>query len=151
MNREYPDRPIVGVGGVIFKNETVLLVKRAQAPGVGQWSLPGGAVELGETLTEALEREIREETNLGIEVGGLVTVLDRIIHDPEERIQYHYVIVDYWGWVVSGELKAASDISDARFEPLDRIETMKIHRDVKETVKAAAKMRKKSDRITGLT
>ena len=97
MKREYPEAPIVGVGGVIFKDSSVLLVKRGQEPGKGQWSLPGGAVELGETLTHALKREILEEASINIEVGGLIRLLDRIVHDRQKRVQYHYVIVDKWG------------------------------------------------------
>jgi mutator protein MutT len=96
MKREYPEHPIMGVGGVIFHDQSVLLVRRNQEPAIGQWSLPGGAVELGETLDEALKREIQEEVSIKIEIGGLVRVLDRIIYDQEKRIRFHYVIADYW-------------------------------------------------------
>ncbi|MFH1490346.1 MAG: NUDIX domain-containing protein, partial [Pseudomonadota bacterium] len=99
MKREYPESPIVGVGAVIFKDNKVLLVKRAKEPGKGLWSLPGGALELGESLVDGLKREISEEVSIEIEVGGLVRVLDRILRDQEERVRYHYVIVDYWGWL----------------------------------------------------
>ena len=141
MRREYPEAPIVGVGGVIFKNGSILVVKRAQEPGKGQWSLPGGAVELGETLTHALKREILEEVSLDIEVGGLVRVLDRIVHDQQKRVQYHYVIVDYWGWAVSGTLRPASDVSDARFVTLDQLKKMAVHQLVEETVRMAMGMK----------
>jgi ADP-ribose pyrophosphatase YjhB (NUDIX family) len=141
MKREYPEAPIVGVGGVVFKDGSVLLVKRGQEPGKGQWSLPGGAVELGETLTHALKREILEEASINIEVGGLVRLLDRIVHDPQKRVQYHYVIVDYWGWMISGKLSPGSDVSDARFVTLNQLKKMGVHHLVAETVHTAVGMR----------
>ena len=141
MKREYPEAPIIGVGGVIFHEDSVLLVKRAQEPGKGQWSYPGGAVELGETLIEALKREIYEEASLEIEVKGLVRILDRIITDQEKRVQFHYVIADYWGWKVSGELHPASDISDACFVPLNQVQNMGVQPVVEETLLMAIKSR----------
>ena len=119
MKREYPESPIVGVGGVIFDGASVLLAKRGHEPAKGTWSLPGGAVELGEKVIDALKREIREEIGIEIQVGGLIRVLDRIIQDEERRIRYHYVIVDYWGWKTSGEPKPGSDTSDICFVPLE--------------------------------
>jgi ADP-ribose pyrophosphatase YjhB (NUDIX family) len=145
MKREYPEAPIVGVGGVIFKDSLVLMVKRGQEPGKGQWSLPGGAVELGETLTHALIREILEEVSIDIEVGGLVRLLDRIIHDRQKRVQYHYVIADYWGWMVSGKLSPGSDVSDARFVTLNQLKKMGVHNLVLETVHTAVVMRTDRD------
>lgn len=141
MKREYPDSPIVGVGAVIFDGATVLLAKRGQEPAKGTWSLPGGAVELGEKAVDALKREIREEIGIEIEVGGLVRVLDRILHDEEKKIRYHYVIVDYWAWKVSGEAKPASDTSDICFVPLEEIEKKDIHKDVRDTIFMAAELR----------
>ena len=141
MRRQYPDAPIVGVGGVIFKDTSVLLVKRDQEPGKGQWSLPGGVVELGETLTDALKREILEEVSINIEIGGLVRVLERIFHDQEKKVQYHYVIADYWGWMISGEIRPESDVSDARFVTLRGLKKMDIHPLVEETVQMAIAMR----------
>ena len=141
MKREYPESPIVGVGGIIFANTSVLLVKRNKEPGKGLWSLPGGAVELGETLTDALEREIAEEASIEIEIGGLVRVLDRIVHDPAKRVKYHYVIVDYWGSLVSGQPEPATDVSDARFVKLSRLHKWGINRVVEETILMADKMR----------
>ena len=144
MKREYPDAPIVGVGGVVFDGASVLLAKRGQEPAKGTWSLPGGAVELGEKVIDALKREIREEVGIEIEVGGLVRVLDRILCDQDRRIQYHYVIVDYWGWKVSGEPKPDSDTSDICFVPLQEIHDNEIHTDVLETILMAAKLREGS-------
>ncbi len=144
LKREYPEAPIVGVGGVIFDGSSVLLAKRGQEPAKGTWSLPGGAVELGEKVIEALKREIREEIGIEIEVGGLVRVLDRILRDEGKRIRYHYIIVDYWGWKVSGEPKPGSDTSDLCFVPLNQIEKKDIHRDVRETILMAAELREQA-------
>ncbi|MBN2126505.1 MAG: NUDIX hydrolase [Deltaproteobacteria bacterium] len=143
MKREYPDQPLAGVGGVIFRDDRVLIVQRGQEPGKGQWSLPGGLVELGETLTDALKREVLEETSLRIEIGGFVRLLDRIVHDDHGRIRFHYVIGDYWGWVVEGSLKPGSDISDARFMALDRLEDQELHPEVVETILEASELYRK--------
>ena len=115
--REYPQSPVVGVGAVILRNGKVLLVMRGQEPLLGEWSIPGGAVEPGETLHEALRREILEETGLTVEVGELVEVLDRIIRDEQGRVRYHYVLVDYLCRVKEGRLQPATDVSDARWAP----------------------------------
>ncbi|MBU2499203.1 MAG: NUDIX hydrolase [Proteobacteria bacterium] len=139
--REYPDRPIIGVGGVIFDHSSVLLVKRNQEPGKGEWSLPGGAVELGETVVEALKRELREEASIEVEVFGLIRLLDRIVYDRNKRVRYHFVIADYWGEVVSGLPTPGSDISDLCFVPPNEVAKLGVHKDVKETILMAMAMR----------
>ena len=111
--REYPARPIVGVGAVVLDGDRVLLVKRAHEPLKGEWSLPGGAVEVGETLEEAIRREVREETCLEVEVGPIVDVLDRIRYDPVGRVKFHYVLVDFLCRPLSGTLQYASDAEEA--------------------------------------
>lgn len=113
--REYPDRPIVGVGAVIFHEHRVLLVKRGSPPLLGQWSLPGGAVELGETLRAAAEREAREETGLIVKAGEVLEVLDRIISGKDGAPQYHYVLIDFLCTVEGGELCAGSDAADVHW------------------------------------
>jgi mutator protein MutT len=115
MTREYPERPLLGVGGVVVDNGRVLLVRRATEPLKGEWSIPGGLVELGETLVEAVRREVLEETGLVVEPGEVLELFDSIWRDPEGRCQYHYVLVDYVCRVTGGELRAASDVSDARW------------------------------------
>jgi len=111
--RPYPDRPVVGVGAVVLDGDRVLLVKRGQAPLKGHWSLPGGAVEIGETLEQAVAREVLEETGLTIEVGPIVEVLDRISRDVEGRVEHHFVLVDFVARPLGGELEGASDADDA--------------------------------------
>lgn len=109
--REYPERPIVGVGAVVVRDGAVLLVQRAGEPLKGQWTLPGGAVELGETLTEALQRELREETGLEVRVLDLIEVFERIHRDPDGTPRYHYVLIDYLCQPVDGTARAGSDVS----------------------------------------
>ena len=113
--RKYPDRPFVGVGAVIVQDGRVLIVKRKYDPLAGQWSIPGGAVELGETLEASIAREMLEETGLEIEVGPVIEVFDRITRDEQGRVRYHFVLVDYLCWPVGGALQAGSDVADARF------------------------------------
>lgn len=95
MTRLYPERPVVGVGVVVWRGERVLLVRRGRPPRLGQWSLPGGAQHAGETLAETAAREVREETGLELEALQLVTTLDLIERDPDGRVRYHYTLVDF--------------------------------------------------------
>ena len=122
MSREFPDRPIVGVGGVVVDNGRVVIVKRAHEPRKGEWSLPGGTVELGETLVEAARREIKEETGLDVEVGEVLEVFDRV-HRLDGRIQYHFVIVDYLCRPIGGTLKAGDDAEGVAWVTADEIAT----------------------------
>jgi ADP-ribose pyrophosphatase YjhB (NUDIX family) len=114
MQREYPETPLVGVGGVVVDQGRVLLVKRGREPLKGHWSLPGGLLELGESLQEGVIREINEETGLTVEPLQLIELLDRI-HRDGGRIRFHYIIADYLCRVVSGELNAASDADAVRW------------------------------------
>ena len=112
-SRAYPDRPFVGVGAVIVDGAArVLLVKRRFEPLAGQWSLPGGAVDVGETLQACVIREMREETGLDVEVGPVIEVFDRIMHDERGAVQYHFVLVDYLCHAGGGALRCGSDASD---------------------------------------
>jgi 8-oxo-dGTP diphosphatase len=110
--RNYPDRPVVGVGAVVLVDGKVVLVKRAHEPLLGQWNLPGGAVELGETLEEACAREVFEETGLVVDVGPVIEIFDRIMLDGGGGVQYHFVLVDYVCRPAGGELRRGSDASD---------------------------------------
>jgi len=111
--REYPERPIVGVGAVIVQDGKVVLIRRRYEPLAGQWSLPGGTLELGETLEAGTAREMLEETGLVVDVGPVIEVFDRIKLDEVKRVRYHFVLVDYLCWPVSGELRAGSDVDAA--------------------------------------
>ena len=131
-SREYPERPLVGVGGVVIDNGRALLIRRASEPLRGEWSIPGGMLELGETLEQGVARELLEETGLQIRVLELIEVFERIVYAPNggsagddgpERPRFHYVIADYLCERVSGEHAAASDVTDVVFaneEDLDK-------------------------------
>ncbi len=121
VRREYPDRPIVGVGGVVVSHGRVVLVRRAKAPRMGEWSIPGGMLELGETLRAGVVREIEEETGLEVNSETVLDVFDSIVTDADGRTQYHYVLVDYLCSVSGGELRAASDVSEARWATLEEV------------------------------
>jgi 8-oxo-dGTP diphosphatase len=135
MNREYPERPFVGVGSIIIRDNRVLLVKRVHPPIQGQWSIPGGVLEVGEFLREAARREVREETGLEVEPGELLGVFDRILRDPEKRVQYHYVLIDFLCHQVGGELRAASDAEEARWFALDELPALSLAEDTLEVIR----------------
>jgi len=115
MKREFPEIPLVGVGAIIIEASRVLLVKRAHPPLQAQWSIPGGVLEIGEMIREAAVREAREETGLVVEPEDLLGVYDRILRDIDERVQYHYVLIDFLCRRIGGELLAASDAAEVRW------------------------------------
>jgi|ERR1044071_2097944 ADP-ribose pyrophosphatase YjhB (NUDIX family) len=135
--REYPDRPIVGVGAVIVDQGRVLLVKRGSPPLLGEWSLPGGVVELGETLRGAAEREAREETGLMVKAGEVLEVLDRIVPDKDGAPQYHYVLIDFLCIVKGGELRAGGDAADACWAKESALGNFKLEQPAVEVVRKA--------------
>jgi len=109
MAREYTAHPVVGVGAVVVRDGKALVIKRAHEPRKGEWSLPGGLVELGESLQDAVRREIKEETRLDIDVGPIIETFDRVHHDDQGKIRYHFVIVDFLCWANGGDAVAGSD------------------------------------------
>jgi ADP-ribose pyrophosphatase YjhB (NUDIX family) len=115
MERRYPDRPILAVGAIVVKNGRVLLARRGKEPSYGLWSVPGGAVRLGEGLKAAAGREIREECGIEIELTDVVEVIERLHRDGEGRIQYHYVIVDYLARWVVGDIQPSDEVLEARW------------------------------------
>ncbi len=115
MSREYPERPVAAVGAVVVDNGKVLLIRRGKPPRPGQWSLPGGGQELGESYIEAAIREAREETGLAIEVLGLIDVVDSITRDESGRVRFHYLLADVVARPVGGTLQAGGDASEARW------------------------------------
>jgi 8-oxo-dGTP diphosphatase len=135
MKREYPSAPVVAVGAIIIDDCRVVLVKRTQMPMLGEWSIPGGAVELGETVCEAVIREAREETGLDVEPMVLLGVFDRVIRDENGSVLYHYVLVDYYCRYVSGELCAGSDCDGARWFSPEEVAEVPLPKDTAEVVR----------------
>ena len=115
MQREYPRAPIVGVGAIVIKDRRVLLVRRANEPNRGQWSIPGGTVELGETLAQAAAREVREECQIEVEAGDVVATMDLIRRDEGGRIRYHFVLLDLVARYIRGEPVAGTDALEVRW------------------------------------
>ena len=120
--RDYPERPIVGVGAVIVNGDRALVVRRATEPLKGQWSIPGGMLELGEKLRDGLAREVFEETSLEVEVGEVLDVFDSIFPDADGRTQYHYVLIDYRCTVLGGSAQAGSDVSEVRWATSEELD-----------------------------
>ena len=112
-SREYPARPIVGVGGVTIKDGQVLLIRRAHPPLQGEWSIPGGGLDTGETIIEGVRRELFEETGINVRVLSQIETLERIVLDQAGKVQYHYVILDYLCEMIDGDLRAGGDVTDA--------------------------------------
>lgn len=121
MTREYPQHPVIGVGTVVWHGDRVLLVQRARPPRQGQWSLPGGAQQLGETVAEAARREIREETGLEVELGEVVATLDLIECDDRGRVRYHFTLIDFTAEATGETLVPGDDAADARWFGLDQL------------------------------
>lgn len=115
QSRRYPQRPVVGVGALILRRDSILLVERGRSPLKGYWSLPGGALELGEHLAQAIEREVLEETGLEVRPKSVFEIFERIMRDKEGKPEYHYVLVDYLCEVKGGELHPSSDASRAEW------------------------------------
>jgi ADP-ribose pyrophosphatase YjhB (NUDIX family) len=124
MSRLYPSLPVVGVGAVILREGKVLIVRRANPPLQGEWSIPGGGLDLGEKLRDGVAREVREETGLEVEVGPVLDVFDSIFPDAEGRTQYHYVLVDYLCHPRPGTACAASDASEVRWAKPEELESL---------------------------
>ena len=137
MLRDYPDRPIIGVAAVVIENDKVALVRRGRPPAYGEWSLPGGAVELGETLESAVTREVSEEVGLEVEVLELVALLDRIFLDKEGQIQFHYVLLDFLCRKKGGRLRASGDVISCAHVPLSALDEYKLTKETREVINRA--------------
>jgi 8-oxo-dGTP diphosphatase len=136
MQREHPQQPLIGVGALIVQNGRVVLIKRGKAPLQGEWSIPGGMLELGETLRAGAEREALEETGLVVRATELLGVFDRVI--PEGAgIKYHYVLIDFFCKKISGELRAGADAADARWFTPDEISKLTLAEDTAAVIKGA--------------
>ncbi len=139
MKREYPESPLVGVGAVIVEHHRddnrVLLIRRGQPPLLGEWSLPGGVLECGETLREAVAREAREETGLLVETGEMLGVYERVIRDDEKRVRYHYVLIDFLCRAAGGDLKAGSDAAEVRWFTREELPALNLAYDANDVVR----------------
>lgn len=140
MSREYPDRPFVGVGAVVLNGGRVLLARRGNPPKAGDWSLPGGAQMVGETVFEAACREVREETSLAIEVLGVVDVIDSIHRDPDGRIRYHYTLVDVVAQSDGDAAIAGDDAAAVGWFSLDDLAGLKLWSETERIIRLGHEM-----------
>ena len=135
MNREYPDTPLIGVGAIIIDAGRVVLVKRGHEPLKGEWSIPGGVLEVGETLREAAVREAREETGLTVETAELLGVFDRVVKDDHGRTLYHYVLIDFLCRRLEGEPVGAGDADEAAWFTPDEVAKLTLAKDTLEVIR----------------
>jgi mutator protein MutT len=122
VKRLYPKQPVVGVGAIIIQNGKILLEKRKSEPGRGKWSIPGGLVELGESISQTVVREVAEETGLEVYQPELIDVVDNVVRDENGEVKYHFVIIDYFVKLKGGNVKASSDAEELQWVPLDEVE-----------------------------
>ena len=135
MKRSYPEHPIIGVGAVVVDGSRVLLVRRATEPLKGEWSVPGGMLELGEKLRDGVRREVLEETGLVVEPGEVLDVFDSIFTDAQGRTQYHYVLIDFLCRTISGEAKAGTDVSEVRWISENDLPAMGLRESIEQVVR----------------
>ncbi len=145
MAREYPDQPVVGVAAVVLHGDQVLLVQRGREPGKGSWGLPGGVLELGETLADGVRREVQEECGVDVEVGAVVGVFEPMQRDAEGRLRFHYVVIDYLARYVAGEPRPADDADDARWVDLAALDDLPMHPETREIIRRGHARSQSSD------
>jgi len=138
MNREYPLRPIAGVAAIIFQGHAVLLTKRENPPGKGNWALPGGAVELGESVKGAVVRELQEECGLRVRPEKVLTVFDSITRDEEGRVRFHYVLVEFLCVVIGGVLTTGTDSEESRWVSLTELEDLPMNQGTRSFIRKVA-------------
>ncbi len=124
MPREYPEQPIVGVGAVVLKGDQVLVIRRANEPDRGRWAIPGGGVEVGETLAAAARREVAEECGVDVRIGDVSALYDLILPDAQGRTRFHYVLVHFCAYYQGGEIQTGSDSLEARWATWDEIQSL---------------------------
>jgi 8-oxo-dGTP diphosphatase len=123
-SREYPTRPVIGVGVVVWHGDRVLLVQRGKPPRQGQWSLPGGAQQLGETVADAARRELLEEAGLAVELGPIIATIDLVERVADGRVRYHYTLIDFVAEAPGADLRPGDDAADARWFALDELDAL---------------------------
>ncbi|MCP8308498.1 MAG: NUDIX hydrolase [archaeon] len=126
MKREYPEHPMVGVGAFIKKNDSVLLVKREHEPGKGKWSLPGGLVNLGEKIRDAIKREVEEEVGLKVDVVNIVDVFDSVEYDGKCRVHFHYVIIGFMVKPVGGKVRGSKEASQVKWFKAEELKDLEM-------------------------
>lgn len=138
VSRRYPAAPLVGVGVVVLNEQgEVLLAKRGKPPRAGEWSIPGGLLDLGERLEDAARREVREECNIEIAIGGFVATFEPIIYDDAGEIEYHYVLIDYWATYLSGDLLAQDDATAVMWVAIGALAAFKLRRETQQVIQEA--------------
>jgi ADP-ribose pyrophosphatase YjhB (NUDIX family) len=142
LSRDYPEHPRVGVGVVVWRGDKVLLVRRARPPQAGEWSLPGGGQELGETLAEAARREVAEETGLAIRPTGVLTAVDSIHRDDAGRVRFHYTLIDLVAEWRAGEAEAGDDVDAVRWATPDEAEALVAWSETRRVIRLAAEARR---------
>jgi len=133
--REYPKQPLIGVGAIIIEGDKVVLIKRGHAPLIGEWSIPGGVLEVGETMREGVIREAREETSLLIEPMDLLGVYDRVLRDDRGQVLYHYVLIDFLCRIKGGSLQAAGDADQAQWFNQQELSALPLPQDTAEVIR----------------
>jgi len=135
LRKEYPEHPMVGVGAIIVQDGKILIVRRGSEPGKGKWSVPGGLVELGETVEQAVVREVREECGLDVEVDKLIDIVDSMTFDKNGRLKYHFIILDFFVKIKGGKLRPGDDAKEALWVPLEEVENYDLTKTFKEFLK----------------
>jgi 8-oxo-dGTP diphosphatase len=138
VSREYPDQPRIGVGAVVLHRDRVLLVRRGGQPSAGKWSLPGGLVDLGERLEDAIRRELAEECGLEVCLLGVAGVVERVVRDEAGRVRYHYVLVDYAARADRAEARAGSDAAEVRWVPVAEVDRLDVTDGLTDMIRRAA-------------
>ena len=139
-NREYPERPVVAVGGVVVSDARVLLVRRAQPPLEGRWSIPGGILELGETIAQAIERELMEEAGVQVSPLELIEIYEKVLRLPNQPPQYHFVILDYLCELKDGNAQPGSDVTEVAWSAEEELDRFNLTTEAKRIVKRAFAM-----------
>jgi len=147
MKRDYPERPILGVGAVILHDGRALIVQRASEPRKGEWTVPGGVLEVGETLRSGIEREVLEETGLLVKAGPVVDVYENIWPDASGKTEFHYVLVDFLCELISGELQAGTDAAEARWITVEELDDLSLIGKTADAIRAGFAMRELDEKL----